>query len=184
MSSAPVLRVGAPAEEPWLLSKVSMRPSWPGYGLVDAEGFHPSEADYRHQDLAEHLDHRADRPRRVECCAAPPAPPGPNSAHRARSLASHSCSTPAAQPRAPNSSISTMTRAASPPAPLNNRSESQRSGAPPPPAASHRVLVATRPCCCCYNVIFWECRRFCCDSRFELGGNYTKFQIGRGRHLG
>ena len=51
---------------------------------MDADGVHPSEADIRHQHLGEHLDHRADRPRRVECCASPPVP---ISAHRASSPA-------------------------------------------------------------------------------------------------
>ena len=92
--------------------------------FVDADGVHPSdsEADYRHQHLGEHLDHRASRPRRVACCASPP---GSINAHRARSPGSHSCSTLAAQPRAPISSISTSIRAARPKAPKDTRRESR-----------------------------------------------------------
>ena len=31
--------------------------------------------------------------------------------------------------------------------------------------ASLGALVATRRCCCCYDVIIWDCGQFCCGSR-------------------
>ena len=163
----------------------------PGRGNQSRTGFPHGRAGWRAQASLEALEETVLGQARFRGCRcrspvrgrhSPPAPRGaPRSSRRStpsrRMLrfsacshqrpssplaSSHSCSTPAAQPPAPISSISTITRAACPPAPLNNRSEIQRSAASPPPPASHRALVATRPCCCCYHVIFWECAQFCC----------------------